>query len=612
MVLIMCGYFCVRDALTATYFCVCAQITSLLESFTPASVRLDLQTHDYDIWKSKLEDIAAPGTVRSGEEPWFIFPYASMALRAELLASWSAITSWPKDLALPPRNDYLPSDFNLRCETSGVDNKEVATSATPRHVATITNREPTAHGIGIDIASSPFPSPPNVAVDQPGLRVWHKMDVTFRVPRLTSLFRISCLAGYATPRAAAITHLVVKLLEDALCQEAYLADVAGLHYSVWFEGIQGIDVKVEGFSHKAHLISGLIFRTFAALHFTDDDFGRVHESLLRAYRNANVKPMKHATYLRLRLLKAALWEIEDIQRELETVTAADVRLFLPTLLADSHVEALVLGNAAAEEAAAIGETARNALGAHGIAAPTDRTLCLPNEGRSLLLRSRVKNPEEDNSAVEVYLQTGPTTAPRARAVLDLIDQLIYEPCYDTLRTKEQLGYVVSSGTRLTHGIAGLCVTIQSGTHGPAHLDARIEVFLASFAGRLKVMDDAEFDRNKEALIANKTMKDRNMAEEADRTWDLLINRGCDFHAREEEVEALRSLRRAEVESFFVDTFAPGGSARRKLGVHVIGRAHADEVNGPLPDGVEIVEAVEKLKEGLQFYPSVSLKAIDYT
>ena len=43
---------------------------------------------------------------------------------------------------------------------------------------------------------------------------------------------IGSSAMYKSPAAAAITHLLLKLLEDALCETAYLADVAGLSYDV--------------------------------------------------------------------------------------------------------------------------------------------------------------------------------------------------------------------------------------------------------------------------------------------------------------------------------------------------------------------------------------------
>lgn len=83
---------------------------------------------------------------------------------------------------------------------------------------------------------------------------------------------------------------------------------------------------------------------------------------------------------------------------------------------------------------------------------------------------------------------------------------MYEPCFDTLRTKEQLGYSVHSGTRRTHGVLGLCVVVVSGAHGPAHLDARIEAFLGAFQQTLAGMGEEEFERQRAALLALKMMK----------------------------------------------------------------------------------------------------------
>jgi nardilysin len=63
---------------------------------------------------------------------------------------------------------------------------------------------------------------------------------------------------------------------------------------------------------------------------------------------------------------------------------------------------------------------------------------------------------------------------------DLADQVLFEPLYDALRTKQQLGYTVSSGTRLTHGVSGFCVVVVSAAFGAATVEARIEGFLQQF------------------------------------------------------------------------------------------------------------------------------------
>jgi hypothetical protein len=79
----------------------------------------------------------------------------------------------------------------------------------------------------------------------------------------------------------------------------------------------------------------------------------------------------------------------------------------------------------------------------------------------LMFRQLAKNEEEDNSAVEVYFQCGPDNL-ALRAALDLLEQASSEPCFNTLRTQQQLGYSVGCGVRLTHNILGFAFIILSG------------------------------------------------------------------------------------------------------------------------------------------------------
>ena len=70
-----------------------------------------------------------------------------------------------------------------------------------------------------------------------------------------------------------------------------------------------------------------------------------------------------------------------------------------------------------------------------------------------------------------------------------------EPLYDSLRTKEQLGYSVSCGLRNTNGILGLAIRIQSERFEPSYLHTRVEEFLSKkFAEKLQHLTDKEFYR----------------------------------------------------------------------------------------------------------------------
>lgn len=89
------------------------QVEELLDCMHPAAVRLDLQTSAFD----QLKQHGRPST-----EPWFGVPFAQCPVPAACLAAWQ--DAWESkspraDMALPPRNEFLPSDFSLRSEGRG-------------------------------------------------------------------------------------------------------------------------------------------------------------------------------------------------------------------------------------------------------------------------------------------------------------------------------------------------------------------------------------------------------------------------------------------------------------------------------------------------------------
>ncbi|KAK9808961.1 hypothetical protein WJX72_007074 [[Myrmecia] bisecta] len=622
-------------------------VQSLLDRLTPSEMRIDLQTSAFEQLKATWAGKA--GSTQS-VEPWFDLPYMQLDVPKELLEEWSAGTASSPDLVLPPRNQYIPSDFSLRCDDNPADGAEASTSGRETHAGAAgeaagsmnghskaapaeiaghkrprNGSDGTAAAVGgapsrqkapdptdgrgngsVQSAAACVTPPPRLLRDEPGLRLWHKMDCTFRMPKAAACFVLSSPLMYASPAAAALSHLLVKLLEDALCEVAYLADIAGLEYDVWLEGLPGIGIKVDGFSHKLPLLVTYIFERLVSLQVDGPTFERVKELLVRMYRNSNMRPEKHAGFMRLYGLKRVLWHADAVLPEVEALTLEQLQGFLPTVLGQLHIETLVHGNLTAAEARQLAQGVLGLLSQAQLPVaerPTDRVVALEPRS-SYLIRVPAKNPEEENSVAEVYLQADSDDL-ALRALLDLVEQVCHEPFYDSLRTKQQLGYSVHCGVRLTHGILGFCFLVVSGVHGPAHLDARIEDFLASFPTALAALSDEEFERHRAALIAAKMQKDRSLMDETDRHWEQIASRRYNFAVREEEVEHLRGLTLRQVHDCFAKYLAPKGKARRKLAVHLMGKAHRAELAAKAAPGVKVldsVEAVDALKQGLPLSP----------
>ena len=65
---------------------------------------------------------------------------------------------------------------------------------------------------------------------------------------------------------------------------------------------------------------------------------------------------------------------------------------------------------------------------------------------------------------------------------------------------------------------------SAGTHGPATLQDRIEGFLDSSMSLLADLQDEDFERHRQALIAAKLQQCHSLLDESDRHWEQIQTR----------------------------------------------------------------------------------------
>lgn len=58
----------------------------------------------------------------------------------------------------------------------------------------------------------------------------------------------------------------------------------------------------------------------------------IKEDLERAYKNTNMKPMSHSTYLRLQVLRKIFWDVDEKLKVLTKLTFSDLVAFAPKFL----------------------------------------------------------------------------------------------------------------------------------------------------------------------------------------------------------------------------------------------------------------------------------------
>ena len=97
---------------------------------------------------------------------------------------------------------------------------------------------------------------------------------------------------------------------------------------------------------------------------------------------------------------------------------------------------------------------------------------------------QVENSVHKSNCIMTLLECGRDSTVN-NMLLEMLAQIIREPCFNVLRTKEQLGYIVFSGVRKTGGVYSLTILVQS-DRKPAYLDSRIENFIKSARSLIKV------------------------------------------------------------------------------------------------------------------------------
>ena len=141
----------------------------------------------------------------------------------------------------------------------------------------------------------------------------------------------------------------------------------------------------------------------------------------------------------------------------------------------------------------------------------------------------LSNPNEANSALAYYLHFGSIVDQKLRVVSTLLVQILKEPTFNVLRTREQLGYMVYCSSSLLPGESETCLRflVQS-EKKPDYLEERVEAFLREMKTKLEEMTDEEFRLQMTGLEKKWLEADKNLFEEASRLVDHITSGHLDF------------------------------------------------------------------------------------
>ncbi|GAV58620.1 Peptidase_M16 domain-containing protein/Peptidase_M16_C domain-containing protein [Cephalotus follicularis] len=539
-------------------------INNILGFFIPENMRIDIVTKSLNT----TQDIQY--------EPWFGSRYTEEDILPSLVQLWRNPPEINVSLHLPLMNEFISCDFSLRVDDAHDDLPPV--------------------------------SSPICLIDEPLMKFWYKLDKTFKLPRVNTYFRINLKGGYCDVKSCLLTELFVSLLKDELNEIIYQASVAKLETSVSVLGDK-LELKVYGFNDKLPVLLSKILAISKSFLPTKDRFTVIKENVERTLRNANMKPLSHSTYLRLQILCKIFYDVDEKLCILQDLFLADLKAFVPKLRSQLYIEGLCHGNLSEEEAIKISDIFKSNFSVEPLPVRMrheEHVICLP-AAANLVRDVNVKNQSETNSVFELYFQIEPEVgveSTKLKAMVDLFSEIVEEPLFNQLRTKEQLGYVVQCSPRVTYRIYGYCFCVQSSKYSPVYLQERVENFIKGLKEMLEGLDDESFGNYRSGLIARLLEKDPSLSCETNRFWSQIIDKRYIFDFSQKEAQELRNINKNDVINWYKTYLQESSLKCRRLAVRVWGCNTDMKEAETHADTVQVIKDLTTFKLSSDFYPSL--------
>ncbi|XP_063047624.1 insulin-degrading enzyme isoform X2 [Engraulis encrasicolus] len=519
-------YYPLEEILAAEY---------LLEDFRPDLIEMVLD-------KLRPENVRVAVVSKSFEgqtdkkEEWYGTQYKQESISEDVIKKWQNADLNGK-FKLPMKNEFIPTNFEIYT------------------------------------LEKDAPPTPTLIKDTAMSKVWFKQDDKFFLPKACLNFEFFSRYLYTDPVHCNMTYLFLRLLKDDLKEYTYAARLAGLAYGV-ASAMNAILLTVKGYNDKQHILLKKIVEKMATFEIDEKRFDIIKEAYMRSLNNFRAEqPHQHAMYYLRLLMTEVAWTKDELKEALEDVTLPRLKAFIPQLLSRLHIETLIHGNITKESALGMIQMLEDTLIEHAHTKPLlpsqlirYREVQVPDGGWYVYQQ---RNEVHNNCGIEIYYQTDMQTT-HDNMLLELFCQIIHEPCFNTLRTKEQLGYIVFSGPRRANGVQGLRFIIQS-EKAPHYLESRVEAFLRTMETGLLDMNEEAFQKHIQALAIRRLDKPKKLAAECAKYWGEIISQQYNFDRDNIEVAYLKTLTKDNIMQFYRDLLSVDAPKRHKVSVHVLSR-----------------------------------------
>lgn len=321
---------------------------------------------------------------------------------------------------------------------------------------------------------------PKLLKNSEHFRVWHLHDQTYLKPKVFCALKLVNPVVYSNPYNVNINSLFAMLFKDELTEFLYNAELAGLSFNLR-STVSGFDMEFFGYNHKMNIFLRRIFEKLINFKPSEQRFAIFKEKYARNLKNYKTQPLYYLTSYYLKSVTSEIfWSYDNLIEALDRMEMDSIENLMNTFFTNFSFEALFHGNIDKEQVFEIIDfiessviVANRSVPLHKYHHSVPREIVLePGCSYSYEVINDIQKPK----AINIYYQVSFDDLDDTSKLL-LIGQILSEPFFDYLRTKEQLGYVVYTKLREFSGVYGMNFVIQS-DYDVSYLEDRIEAFIA--------------------------------------------------------------------------------------------------------------------------------------
>ena len=449
-----------------------------------------------------LLSVQLPSASTDSEETWFNVPYSLQRAPLEI------VSPEVDDLAmlhLPEPNPYLPEDLTL-----------LESTAEPLQV-----------------------------MDQPSATIWQHTDTTFGAPKAMMRFNLNVAGGLVTPEDIAAARLYRRLVDDALNEFAYPTYLAGISYGIT-PLPAGFRFEVSGYNDKQLTLLDRVLETFAGLDIAADRFEIIKAELSEDLDNArNERPFNQAYDALGDALRESRWPAPAVAAALNGLTPERLEAWRDEHLESTRLFALLHGNLPASQPQVLKELISKHIDLSGEPTVIHDVVQLKDAATIQL------DVDHNDAAFVAYVQDADDSwASRAKSALAV--QLLRQSYFTSLRTEQQLGYVVAMANRTMRTQGGVAFIVQSPVAGPDVIMQSTRSFLAEQIEALRNMPADAFEASRQGLLVLLRKADENLLMRTNRYWSDLVDDITTLDSRERIAQQVEQLTQEEMVAFVDD------------------------------------------------------------